>query len=313
MRVLLSRRSILLGAMAGTGVALVGCATPRTDGTSTAGTTTSAQPSVSPAAQAELAELAALESTFGGRIGVYAIDTGTGATVAHRADERFLMCSTSKVLATAAVLRLRAQRPGLLDEVIRYDQSQVLEYAPATSQHVADGMTVSALCEAAITLSDNTAANLLVQTVGGPREVTAFARTLGDRVTSQDRIEPDLNVGAPGDERDTSTPAQMAADLRALALGDGLDPAGRDLLVGWLKANTTGGKSIRAGLPDGWVVGDKTGSGAQGEVDDIAVAWPPGRAPLVIAVYTAPADPKSQAGRATVAGAAAIVAKALTG
>jgi beta-lactamase class A len=242
---------------------------------------------------------------------VHAIDTGSGTTVRHRADERFLMCSTHKVLAAAAIMRLRTSQPGLLDRLIRYDRAQLLDYAPVTTKHVADGMTVAALCEAAITVSDNTAANLLVQQLGGPTAVTEFARTLGDPITRLDRTEPDLNVGAPGDPRDTTTPAAMAADLRALALGDALDPPGRDLLTGWLTANTTGAALIRAGLPAGWRVGDKTGSGAQGEANDIAVVWPPGRAPLVIAVYTAPADPHATTGKATVAQAAAIVAKTL--
>ena len=154
-----------------------------------------------------------------------------------------------------------------------------------TSQHVAEGMTVAALCDAAITVSDNTAANLLVRLLGGPPAVTAFARTLGDDVTRVDRIEPDLNVTAPGDQRDTSTPAQMANNLRTLVLGDALDDGSRRRLTDLLKANTTGDKTIRAGVPGDWTVGDKTGSGAQGESNDIAVAWPPRRAPVIIAVY----------------------------
>lgn len=264
----------------------------------------------SAAATAE-AELARLEVRFGGRLGVYAVDSGTGATVGHRTDERFLMTSTFKMLAVSAILRLRERQPGLLDRVIHYDRSQLLPYSPLTSRHVDDGMTVSALCQAAITQSDNTAANLLLQILGGPQAVTAFTRTLGDPLTRLDRIEPDVNVGAPGDQRDTSTPAQMAGDLRALALGTALDTAGRDLLVDWLKASTTGNTSIRAGLPAGWQTGDKTGSGTRGEVNDIAVVWPSHHAPLVIAIYTAPTDPKSTAGYATVASAATIVVEAL--
>ncbi|GDY31339.1 class A beta-lactamase [Gandjariella thermophila] len=302
----LRRRTVLSGGLVGLGAALAGCASASPPG----GTPSRPAAPSSPASAAE-AELSRLEATFGGRLGICAVDTGSGASVRHRAGERFLMCSTFKALAVSAILRRRQQQPGLLDTVIRYDRSQLLPYAPVTSQHVAEGMTVSALCQAAITYSDNTAANLLLQVLGGPPAVTAFARTLGDQLTRLDRTEPDLNVTAAGDQRDTSTPAQMAADLRVLALGDGLDPAGRDLLVGWLKANTTGGRSIRAGLPAGWQVGDKTGSGAQGETNDIAVVWPPNHAPLVIAVYTAPADPKSTAGYATVARAATIVANAL--
>jgi beta-lactamase class A len=301
----LPRRVVLLGGLAGLGSALIGCA-------STPLASSSSRPSMpSPSFSGIEAELSELEARFGGRLGVYAVDTGTGTTVRHRSDERFLMCSTSKMLEVSAILRLRQQQPGLLDRVIHYDRSQLLSYAPVTSQHLADGMSVSALCRAAITQSDNTAANLLLRILGGPPAVTAFARSLGDPLTRLDRIEPDLNVAAPGDQLDTTTPALMATDLRALALGDALDPAGRDLLVGWLKANTTGNTSIRAGLPVGWQAGDKTGSGTHGEVNDIAVVWPPNHAPLVIAVYTAPTDPKSTSGYATVAHAAGIVAKAL--
>jgi len=301
----LSRRTLMLGGLAGLGAVLAGCA-------SDSEPPAVLPPPPSPSADMTSAEtaLAALEPGFG-RVGVYAIDTGSGAEIRHRADERFLMCSTSKALVAAAILRLRDREPGLLDRVIRYDRSQLLEYAPVTSQHVADGMTVSALCDAAITVSDNTALNLLLGVLGGPAAATAFVRTLGDQVTRHDRTEPELNVGAPGDERDTSTPAQLAADLRALVLGDALGGTGRDLLTGWLKANTTGGKQIRAGVPAGWVAGDKTGSGFKGERNDIAVVWPPGRAPLVITVFTVPADPESTRGSEIVAAAASIVAKAL--
>jgi beta-lactamase class A len=294
--------------LGGLSAVLVGCAPDRTPAAAPPPSTTTVPARV---VSAEAA-LAALETKFGGRLGVYAVDTGDGTAVRHRADERFLMCSTHKALAVSAILRLSARQPGLLDRVIHYDRSKLLSYAPVTSQHVADGMTVSELCQAALTVSDNTAANLLVELLGGPTAMTAFVRTLGDPITRMDRLEPDLNVTAPGDERDTSTPAAMATDLRALALGNGLDPAGRDLLVGWMKACATGGKLIRAGLPVGWQVGDKTGSGAQGEVDDLAVVWPPGRAPLLIAVYTSPNDRASTTGSATVASAAAIVAAALS-
>lgn len=257
------------------------------------------------------ARLSGLERSFGGRLGVCAVDTGTWISLGHRADERFLMCSTHKVLSVAAVLRRGEHHPGLLQRRIHYDRDQVLDYSPVTSRHVTDGMTVSALCAAAITRSDNTAANLLVHLAGGPKAVTGFVRGLGDPVTRLDRTEPEVNVGAPGDVRDTTTPAHMAADLRALALGGRLQPANRHRLVGWLKANTTGGRSIRAGVPDGWRVGDKTGSGDHGEVNDVAVVWPPHHAPLIITVYTAPRDPNSTAGYHTVAAAAHIASKAL--
>jgi beta-lactamase class A len=255
--------------------------------------------------------LAELERRQGRRIALVALDTGRGRAVRHRADERVLMCSTAKVLIVAAVLRRRLAEPGLLERTIRYTRADLLEYAPATTPRVEEGMTVAALCEAAIVVSDNTAANLLTGLLGGPAATTAFVRTLGDGVTRLDRLEPALNETAPGDERDTSTAAAMTGDLQGLVLGDALDPTGRDLLTGWMAGATTGTQQIRAGLPAGWRVGDKTGSGAQGENHDVAVAWPPGRAPLVLAVYTTPSDPASTNGRATIAEATRIAVGAL--
>jgi len=238
-------------------------------------------------------------------------DTGTVQAVRHRADTRVLMCSTAKVLIVAAILRRRLDDPGLLERTVRYTRADLLSYAPTTTRSVDTGMTVAALCEAAIVVSDNTAANLLTGLLGGPAATTAFVRTLDDPVTRLDRLEPELNETGPGDERDTSTPDTMAADLRALAFGDALDPAGRDLLLGWMDGATTGTQQIRAGVPGDWRVGDKTGSGAQGESHDIAVARPPGRAPLVIAVYTTPADPASTNGKQTIAEATRIAVAAL--
>lgn len=299
------RRAVLLAGLAGLGATVAGCSP---------GTPAGAGPSTVPA-PAALAErrIADLEQRFGGRLGVSAVDTGNGTGIGHRADERFLMCSTSKLLAAAAILSLRTTQPGLLDRRIRYGAAQLVRNSPTTSQHVTGGLTVAELCRAAITVSDNTAMNLLLGVLGGPSAVTAYVRTVGDTVTRLDRTEPELNATSPGDERDTSTPAQMGRDIRTLALGDGLDPQGRDILHGWLNANTTGATRIKAGLPAGWGVGDKTGSGDQGEVNDVAVVRPPGRAPLVMSVYTAPADPDapSDAVAAVVAEAGRILAAGL--
>ena len=298
------RRAALLGGLAGLGTVIAAC---------TAEDPAPSRAPAPPSAARAQQQLAALERRFGGRLGVSAVDTGNGTTIGHRADERFLMCSTSKLLAGAAILELRTTRPGLLERRIRYDASRLVRNSPTTAQHLADGLTVSELCRAAITVSDNTAMNLLLDVLGGPPAVTAYVRTLGDTVTRLDRTEPELNATSPGDERDTSTPAQMSRDVRLLALGDGLDPQGRDLLHGWLDANTTGATRIEAGLPAGWGVADKTGSGDQGEVNDVAVVRPPGRAPLVMSVYTAPADPAvpSAAVAAVVAGAGRILAAGL--
>ncbi|MFF1755701.1 class A beta-lactamase [Streptomyces sp. NPDC058266] len=234
-----------------------------------------------------------LEAGYPGRIGVHALDTGTGAALAYRAHERFAIASTFKVLAGAAILRrAREQEPGLLDVLIRYGRDDLVAASPRTEMHLETGMTVRELCDAAITYSDNTAANLLMRRIGGPAGITAFARSLGDSVTRLDRWETDLNTNIPGDRRDTTTPAAMTADLRALVLGDALHPLDRGQLTRWLVENTTGDKRIRAGLPTGWRVGDKTGTPAYGGVNDVAVAWPPGGgAPLVVCVYTTRLDP----------------------
>lgn len=272
----IDRRTLLVGL----GATLVGCAAP-----------------TAPAAPTDPVELGftAVEQRFAGRLGIHAVDTGSGATVGHRGDERFLLASTSKAFIVATVLRRADADPTLLDRLIRYDRSALLEYAPIAEANVDTGMTVAELCEAAITYSDNTAANLLFDVVGGPAAVTGFVRGTGDAVTRFDRPEPELNESAgPGDERDTTTPSAVVGSLRAVTLGDGLQPAGRDRLTGWLLANTTGDAAIRAGVPADWRVGDKTGTGSQGERNDIAVLYPPGRAPIVLAVYTAPADPDAE-------------------
>jgi beta-lactamase class A len=170
-----------------------------------------------------------------------------------------------------------------------------------TKLHVDIGMSVGALCEAAITLSDNTAANLLLNTIGGPAGVTAFARKLGDGITRLDRSEPTLNEALPDDPRDTSTPLAMLTDLRKLAIRDMLAPASRARLVGWLVANQTGDQRLRAGLPKGWKIGDKTGSGDHGTTNDLAIAWPDERAPVLVSVYLTGANGDDDAGNATIA------------
>ncbi|GEA86435.1 class A beta-lactamase [Cellulomonas cellasea] len=261
------------------------------------------------------AAIAAIETESGLTLGVAAIDTGTGAVVGHRADERVLLCSTAKVLVVAAALALRTERPGLLGEPVPIPAGQVVDHSPVTAEHEGGELPVAVLCDAAITQSDNTAANALMGLVGGPAGVTAYVRTLGDEVTRLDRTEPELNQGAPGDERDTSTPAQVAADLRLLAVEEGLPPESRDPLVGWMRGSTTGADRIRAGVPAGWTVGDKTGTGPNGEVHDVGVVWPPDGAPVVLAVYTSPAAAgtgSTEASAAVIARVAALVCEAFS-
>lgn len=257
-------------------------------------------------------KLASIERISGGRLGVAVLDIASGQRFGYRADERFPMCSTFKVLAVGAVLKRIDEGSENLNRVVHYTRGDVLEYAPVARLHVASGMTVADLCEAAITLSDNTAANLLLKTIGGPAGVTAFARSLGDNMTRLDRTEPTLNAAIPGDPRDTSTPMWMLRDLQKLALGSMLSPASRKRLVAWLLACKTGKGKLRAGLPSGWKVGDKTGSGDRGTSNDLAIAWPGEHGPVLLAVYLTgtTVDRKQQdaaiaaVGRATAAGMA---------
>ncbi|WP_280269950.1 class A beta-lactamase [Nocardia wallacei] len=243
-----------------------------------------------PPAVAPAAAFTDLETRHGARLGVFAVDTGNGRTVATREGERFPMASTFKGLACGALLHAHPLSSGYFDQVIRYPATDLVENSPETEKHVDTGMTVAELCHAAITQSDNTAGNQILKLLGGPAGFTAFLRSLGDTTSRLDRWETELNTAIPGDERDTTTPAALAADYRALVLGDALAAPEREQLRAWLLANTTGGKRIRAGLPADWQVGDKTGSPAYGGALDVAIAWPPDRAPLVIAVLTAKSD-----------------------
>ncbi|XBP95653.1 class A beta-lactamase [Micromonospora sp. CCTCC AA 2012012] len=225
-----------------------------------------------------------LEERFDARLGVYAIDTGSGRTMGYRADERFAYASTFKALAAAEVLDETTDAE--LDRVVRYSADDLVTYSPVTEQHVATGMSLRAIADAAVRYSDNTAGNLMLRQLGGPQKFEKELREIGDKVTDPARYETALNEARPGDRRDTSTPRALAQDLRAYAVGDALEPADRATLNGWLRGNTTGGELIRAGVPDGWVVGDKTGAGGYGTRNDIAVIWPPDRAPIVLAVLS---------------------------
>lgn len=227
----------------------------------------------------------ALERAAGGRLGVCAIDTANGRRAQHRADERFPFCSTFKAMLAAAVLARSVERPALLQQRVTYRQDDLVRYSPVTERHVGTGMTVAGLCAAAVQYSDNSAANLLLKLIGGPSAVTAYARAIGDDTFRLDRWETELNTALPGDLRDTTTPAAMAASLRVLALGEALPAAQRAQWIEWLRGNKVGDKRIRAGVPAGWRVVDKTGTGDYGTTNDVGVVWPPSRAPIVLAVY----------------------------
>ncbi|GAA3099211.1 class A beta-lactamase [Nonomuraea salmonea] len=255
-------------------------------------------------------ELRALESSFKGRIGAYAIDTATGRTVAYRSAERFPLLSTFKAVACGAALhKARTSEPGLMNKRVKWTEAEVKPNSPTTEKHVKDGLTVAQLCKAAITLSDNTAANMVLKQLGGPAGLTRYFRSLKDPVSRLDRWETELNDWTPKEKRDTTTPSALARDLRLLTTGKALHPKDRAQLNRWLIANETGDARIRAGLPKKWTIGDKTGTNQEiGAGNDVAIAWPSGRsgAPIILAVYTnrtavgQPADDKVIAQTATV-------------
>lgn len=258
-------------------------------------------------------QFAKLETESGGRLGVAVLDTHSGAVAGHRADERFPICSTFKVLAAAAMLARVDAGKEQLSRRIRVEQKDILAYAPMAAKRLGADASLAELCDAAVTLSDNTAANLILAELGGPSAVTQYVRSLGDELTRLDRNEPDVNEATPGDPRDTTTPAAMANDLKLLVTGAALSQASRDQLIAWLVGCKTGGATLRAGVPQEWRVGDKTGAGEHGTRNDVAVIWPPGRAPLVIASYlteTAGSDDHRNAVHAAVGRA---VAGALAG
>jgi beta-lactamase class A len=231
-------------------------------------------------------EVRRLERESGGRLGFALLDTGSGARFQHRGDERFPMCSTFKLLLVAAVLERARHGEDSLARRIPVRKEDVVPWAPFAETRVGADASVEELCAAAMTQSDNVAANLLLATIGGPAGIGSYARTLGDAYTRLDRRETELNSAIPGDPRDTTTPLAMLGNLQALLLGDALPAAARERLLGWLRANTTGDARLRAGLPKDWRVGDKTGSGANGTTNDIAILWPHGEgAPLLVAAY----------------------------
>jgi beta-lactamase class A len=232
-------------------------------------------------------QIPSIEQRMGVRIGVAALDIASGKRLDYRSEERFPMCSTFKLLAAAAVLKRVDEKQERLDRFVRYDAKDILEYAPVTKAHLKDGgMTLGALCAAAIEQSDNTAGNLLLDTIGGPVGLTNFARGIGDEITRLDRKEPELNSAIPGDERDTTSPAAMCADMKRLLLGKALSESSRHQLEDWLRQNETGSLMIRAGVPKTWTVGDKTGRSGNGVTNDVAIIRPPGRAPIIVAIYS---------------------------
>ncbi|MFF4951318.1 class A beta-lactamase [Streptomyces chattanoogensis] len=276
-------RRAVLGALATLTIVPLAACGQGGSAASSSPSTAATRPAV--AAKPFAGEFKKLERTFHARLGVYAVDTGTGREVAYHDGERFAHASTFKALAAGAVLRKYA--PSGMDKVIKYSKGDLVENSPVTEKHVKTGMPLRELCDAAVRFSDNTAGNLLFDALGGPKGLDATLAKLGDHTTRMERREPELNRWAPGEQRDTSTPRALAKDLRAFVLGNVLGKAERAQLTKWLRTNTTGGELIRAGMPKDWKVGDKTGAGSTyGTRNDIAVVWRPHAAPLVVAILS---------------------------
>lgn len=230
--------------------------------------------------------VAEAEARLGARVGVSVIETHSGGTWSHRGGERFPTNSTFKTFLCAALLEASESGAVDLEDAVSIQQSDIVSYSPVTEKRVGGApVTLEDLCRITVTVSDNGAANLVMKAVGGPKGVTAYLRAIGDSATRVDRWEPDSNSGIPGDDRDTTTPDAAARSLQSLVLGSALPEAARAKLTGWLEGNTVGNATLRAGLPKDWRIADKTGAGQNGSRNNIAVIWPQGRAPVVIAIY----------------------------
>jgi beta-lactamase class A len=231
--------------------------------------------------------LEAYERSSGGRVGVYAENVSTGAKLTWRASERFVMCSTFKASLAALVLKRVDDGRDALDQMIPYGIADIQEYAPVAKDNLAKGaLSVADMCKAAVELSDNTCANLLLAHVGGPEAVTGFWRFIGDEVSRLDHDEPLLNRTPVGQPEDTSTPAAMAGNLRRIVLGEVLSRPSRERFTGWMLNCQTGANRLRAGLPKSWRMGNKTGNNGKDAAGDIGVVWPPSGGPLLVCVYT---------------------------
>lgn len=230
-------------------------------------------------------QVAALEKTSGGRIGVYALDTDTGKFTGHREDQLFPMCSTFKFLLAAAVLKLVDDGKQSLTQPLPIPNKPLVGHSPLTEPHAGATMSVAALCNAILNQSDNTAANVLLEAIGGPSSVTEFARSMGDQLTRLDRNEPDLNSSIDGDTRDTTTPTAMGKNLQRILLGNALKPASRRQITEWMENSLSGLERLRKDIPEGWRAADKTGSNGEHTTNDIAVIWPMRRPPVIVTCY----------------------------
>ncbi|WP_411730796.1 class A beta-lactamase [Peribacillus sp. CSMR9] len=249
-----------------------------------------------------------LEKEYDARLGVYAIDTGTKETVEFRENERFAYASTFKALAAAVLLK---QNPiSVLEEIRTFTNEDIVTYSPITEDFVNKGMSLGKIAEAAMQYSDNTAGNLLFEELGGPDGFEKALRESGDTITMADRIEPDLNEAIPGESRDTSTPKALATTLEVFGISEYLPADKQEIFTNWLKGNTTGDSLIRAGVPESWEVGDKSGAGGYGTRNDIAIVWPPNREPIIIAIMSSRNEENASFNDKLIAKAAKVIAQA---
>ncbi|MGB1229945.1 MAG: class A beta-lactamase [Holosporaceae bacterium] len=258
-------------------------------------------------------KIKAIEAKTQGRLGVFAINTANGHVIAYRANEVFPTGCTAKTMGVAAVLHQSMQSPDLLAQVVQYTKEDCTQsgYAPITEQHLSCGMTVEALCSAAISHSDNAAMNLLLPFIGGVKGITHFARAIGDHSFRQDHDWlREAYSGGKGNVHDASTPRAMVQSFQKITLGQVLGKPQKEQLTLWLLNTQTGAARIRAGLPKGWVMGHKTGTGgAYGTTNDLAILWPPQHAPLLLGLYYTTNDKKATLQEDTLAAATrAIVA-----
>jgi beta-lactamase class A len=228
--------------------------------------------------------IAALERRHDAYVGLFAVDLDGGRSISHRGQEAFAMCSTFKGYASARVLQMVGQDQLTLDQTVLVDPGAIVANSPRTQPRAGGEMTLDELCQAALQVSDNTAGNLLLKTIGGPPAITAFARSIGDPSSRLDRWETELNSAVPGDPWDTSTPEALGGGYRSMLTGDTLAPAQRQQLEDWMRANET--SSMRAGLPPGWTTADKTGSGDYGSTNDVGIAYGPAGQRVMLAMMT---------------------------
>jgi len=249
-----------------------------------------------------------LEAAAKGRLGVYILDTASGKEYGYRPDERFMMLSTFKLMASAFVLYRVDAGQESLNRRIPYTKEDLIDWSPITEKHAGGaGMTLAELCEATLTTSDNTAANLILSSFGGPTALTAFARQLGDDITRFDRTEPDVNIKSADGLLDTTTPRAITGLLQKVVLGNVLSVSSRGQLQQWLLNNTTGNRRLRAGLPTGWRIGEKTGTNKAG-ANDIGIIWPPNRKPVVVAGYLGDSSASIEIRESTLAAVGELVA-----